>query len=265
MIVLSVLGAGALLIVGAAFLQGVIVSEVARGTLGERLRLGALWRRAARRLGALVLWVLAASAALLVALAVVAGLVTAAALAGGGFIVLAVLLGVLGFLALCVVGAWIGVKLSLVPSILVLERARLRTAIRRSWMLTTGYVPFWRTLGLLALIGVILSIANQVVSFALSFAVGPLTQLISPNGQDDTAFGITATLFGAAAVLLTIVVGAISSVVQSAAVAVVYIDLRMRREGLDLVLQRYVEEHQIDPGLPDPYLLAVRADGSMPA
>ncbi|MFT2689636.1 hypothetical protein [Clavibacter zhangzhiyongii] len=43
-------------IVASAFLQGVVASEVARGTLGERLRMRALWRVALPRLRPLVLW-----------------------------------------------------------------------------------------------------------------------------------------------------------------------------------------------------------------
>jgi hypothetical protein len=57
-IVLSALVPVALAVIASALLQGVIVVEVARATLGEKLRLGQLWRAAGRRLWPLVLWAL---------------------------------------------------------------------------------------------------------------------------------------------------------------------------------------------------------------
>ena len=42
---------------------------------------------------------------------------------------------------------------------------------------------------------------------------------------------------------------------QSSATALLYIDLRMRKEGLDLELVRFVEARQAgDTSVPDPYL-----------
>ncbi len=43
---------------------------------------------------------------------------------------------------------------------------------------------------------------------------------------------------------------------QSSATALIYIDLRMRKEGLDVELVRFVEARQAgDASVPDPYLL----------
>ena len=41
--------------------------------------------------------------------------------------------------------------------------------------------------------------------------------------------------------------------VQAALVAVIYIDLRMRKEGLDLELERYVELRDAGQPVGDPY------------
>jgi hypothetical protein len=43
-------------------------------------------------------------------------------------------------------------------------------------------------------------------------------------------------------------------VVQSATTGLIYIDLRMRKEGLDLDLARFVEETSAGANPPDPYL-----------
>lgn len=69
-------------IVASAFLQGVVASEVARGTLGERLRMRALWRLARPRIVPLVLWSLSLTAAWTLVFAVLAGIVALLVLAG---------------------------------------------------------------------------------------------------------------------------------------------------------------------------------------
>ena len=55
--------------------------------------------------------------------------------------------------------------------------------------------------------------------------------------------------------MVTLVISAITAVIQTAASALIYLDLRMRREGLDLELTRYVEAKQSGAaGLGSPYL-----------
>ena len=53
--------------------------------------------------------------------------------------------------------------------------------------------------------------------------------------------------------VLSLLIGAITAVVQAALVAVIYIDLRMRREGLDLELERHVEQRDAGRPVGDPY------------
>ena len=56
-------------------------------------------------------------------------------------------------------------------------------------------------------------------------------------------------------VVITVVIQSITSVVQSATTGLIYLDLRMRKEGLDLELLRYVEAKQSGaPGVDNPYL-----------
>lgn len=248
----------AISVVASAFLQGVMVVEVASGTLGDRLGFGALWRRAAKRIGPLIGWTLIVGAALLVAFALVfvivllGGLISPVGLAVG--IVVALLLG----LGLVVLGAWLGVKLALVPSIIVLEHAGIRTAAARSWRLTDGF--FWRTFGTLILVAVILNFAAQVVVQPVSL-IGTLVALIvDPTG---TGAAITITIITTVVTLiLSLLIGAITAVVQAALVAVIYIDLRMRKEGLDLELERHVELRDAGRPVDDPYRASDRATAS---
>ena len=99
----------------------------------------------------------------------------------------------------------------------------------------------------------IVSTAAQVVVQPVSIA-GTLARRrssIRPARARRLTITIVTTVV---TMVLSILIGAITSVVQAAVIAVVYIDLRMRTEGLDLELERHVEAR--DAGLPvtDPYL-----------
>ena len=244
----------ALILVGTAILQGIIALEVARGTLGEKHRLGGLWRTARGRIGALIGWSLLVAAAIIIAIAIVAiiiGLLVAfGGTAGAG---VGVLLGILVGLGGTVLFAWLGTKLSLVPSVLMLERLPLRDAVIRSWSLTNNY--FWKTFGILILVAFILNTVSSIVSTPLSLVASYGGFLINPNGSIESmaAFSLITT---GLLLVITILFGAVTAVVQSAVPALLYIDLRMRKEGLDLELTRFVEARQAgDASVADPYLV----------
>ncbi|WP_164863497.1 glycerophosphoryl diester phosphodiesterase membrane domain-containing protein [Agromyces sp. LHK192] len=234
-----------------AFLQGVMVIEVATGTLGEKLRFGELWRRAAKRFGPLAGWTALLTGAYVVLFAAAAAIVIAAAALGGPVgAVSAVAILLVVALGVAVLWAWLGTKLALVPSVIVLERLGIRAAVRRSWQLTDG--GFWRIFGTILLVSVILNFAGQAITQPLALVGGILAGLLDPTG---TSGAMTTTLIVVYAItgLLTIVVGAITMVVQAGLVAVIAIDQRMRKEGLDLDLQRYVELRDAGHEVPDPY------------
>ena len=247
-IVLSALVPVALAVVASALLQGVIVIEVARATLGEKLRLGALWRAVLPRLRPLVLWTLLLSSGLIAAIALVAGIVVFFVSLGEAGVGLAVVTGILGTVALLALGIWVFTKTSLVPSVIVLERLGIRAAIARSWSLTRGY--FWRTFGVQFLVATIVNIVSQIVTMPLSMLLGAAVSLIDPNAAFDAY--LPSVILYVLTILFGLVLGAVAAVVQSAATALIYIDLRMRKEGLDLELARFVESA---PGAgADPYL-----------
>jgi len=253
LVVLAGLISVVLSLVASAILQGVVSLEVARGTVGEKLRLGGLWRAARGRIGALIGWTLLITAAVVVVillLVLVIGVI--AAVGGVAGAIIAVLLGIAAFFGAIVLGAWLATRLSLVPSALMIERLPLRAAIARSWRLTIGF--FWKTLGIQLLVAVIISFVTNIVSTPLQLVIGLGSSLINPNGEQTAALaGIVIAYI--LTVVLTVVVGAIGSVMQSATAALIYIDLRMRKEGLDLELQHFVEARQAgDTSVRDPYL-----------
>lgn len=257
-VLISALVPVALSLVGSAFLEGIIVSDVARGTLGERLTLSSLWRIAGRRLWPLVGWALIVAGVLLGVIAVLGGIVAALVVGGGtARIAIGVTVGVLGLIAVVVLGVWVYTKTSLVPCLIVLERRSIRASVRRSWGLTNGF--FWRTFGVQFLVAVIVNVVSQVVTTPVSLVYGYLVALIDPNGSgriDGNAIAGAIISYGVL-LLVSLVIGAVTTVVQASAIALIYIDLRMRKEGLDLHLVRFVESRQAgNTDLPDPYLVA---------
>ena len=173
---------------------------------------------------------------------------------GGGFIAAGVFLAILSGIALIVVGVWVSIKLSIVPSIIVLERATMAQAIRRSWRLTDGY--FWRTFGVQYLIAFIVGTVSQVVLTPISFLYIMAVSAIDPTGTSAESW-IGPVVLYIVMIVLSLLVGSITSVVSSAAIALIYIDLRMRKEGLDLELIRFVEARQTgDHTVEDPYLVS---------
>ncbi len=253
-VLLSALVPVALAIVGSAILQGIISLEVARATLGEKLRLPGLWRAAKGRIGALIGWSAIISGVVVLAIVIVAVVIALlVALGGVAGIVIGVLLGFL-FAAVAVAAAvWLGTKLALVPSVLMLERLPLRQAIRRSWSLTTGV--FWKTFGIIALVYVIIQIATSIISAPLQIFVSFGSTLLNPNNAEAGSIVAFAVIY-ILTIVFGIVFGAIGSIVQSSTPALIYIDIRMRKEGLDLELTRFVEARQAgDASVQDPYLL----------
>ncbi len=261
-IVLSVLVSLAVSLVGSAFLQGLVVLEAARATLGEKLTLGQVWRATLPRLWALTRWILLISGAITVPLVLVTGGVVALIVLGGTVgLVVGIVVAVAAFLLLVVAGAWLGTKLSIVPSVIVLENSSVRVAIVRSWRLTDGF--FWRTLGAEFLVATILGFATQIVSAPISFLLPMVGFIVDPNST-GAGIGVLIALY-VLSIAVSVVLGAVTSVVQSALVALIYIDLRMRKEGLDLDLARFVEDRQAGRAtVSDPYSVQ-RFSGPSPA
>ena len=254
--ILSAIVNYALTLVGAAVLQGIISLEVARATVGEKLSFGRLWTLSRGRVGTLILWSLLSGGAVLLAVGMVTAAIVGFVVATGtDGIVAAVLLSLLALAGLVVLAAWIGTRLSLVPSALLLERLPLVAALRRSWTLTTGF--FWRALGIQLLVTVIVATAAQIVVFPVTLIVTIGTTLANPNADPnalDGAFYLSLVI----TTLVSALVGSVTAIITSATSSLIYIDLRMRKEGLDLTLTRFVEARQTgDLSVADPYLAPV--------
>ncbi len=241
-------------LLAAAILQGIIVVEVARGTLGEKLPLRGLWGFARGRIWALVGWAAIVGGVMLVAIGIIVGLIILLVSTLGTLgIVLSVVLGILSLLGFLALAVWLGTKLSLVPSALVLEQLSLRNAISRSWSLTND--NFWRVFGIQALVSVILGIASNIVITPFSIIVPLLLALLDPNGTGSASAMVWVVVAYVVQLIVTVVVATIMSIVTTATSSLLYLDLRMRKEGLDVHLTRFVEARQSGAeGAENPYL-----------
>jgi hypothetical protein len=239
------LAAGALGVI----VQGIVVTEVAHAAVAEKLTLGALWRQVKpivwRLLGyaflviVVVVAAIAAAATAMIALAAVAGPV-------------AILPVLLLFLAAIPLTWWLMIKLLLVPAAIILEHATIGRAIARSWTLTRG--RFWPALGVIFLISMVFGFVAQAVSIPFSLLGSGLGSIIAPTGDPEPTAIIGVIAAGLLTQVATLLIQSVAVVVQSTATAIIYIDCRMRREGLDLDLLAYVERRDAGAtALADPY------------
>lgn len=137
------------------------------------------------------------------------------------------------FLLCLIPGIWVGVGLCLASAALVLERCGVGTALSRSWQLVKG--AWWRTFGALALMILIYFVISAAVSipFAVPEFVSPSIDPVSLS-VDETRFIINTTI----STIGSVIVSTITLPFVAAVIALIYIDRRMRVEGLDITLSR---------------------------
>jgi membrane-anchored glycerophosphoryl diester phosphodiesterase (GDPDase) len=142
------------------------------------------------------------------------------------------LIGVLGGIGTIGYVALVVIRLSLTLPALVLERVNPVAAIRRSWQLTRG--SFWRLLGILLLTGVVVFLAELVLSIPFDVIEAAVA------GSDTTS--VSALAVTAAG---TIIAATIALPLSAGVSVLLYADLRMRREGLDLALREAAQDQTL--------------------
>jgi hypothetical protein len=231
-------------------IDGYTAVAVTRGALGERLNARGVTARTRGREHALVGW--ASIVIGVVALVPIGMAVRDAAIpaADSASIIANLIIGGIALPVLGVLAAWLGTKLAFVPATLLVERRRLGAAIRRSWALTRGAEVFWRVFGIRLLVWISLVVASGVVVGAVNLllSLGGSLIFVNGGGQDtlELATTIGVSLVGAG-------MAALGAVITGSTTALLYLDTRMRREGLDLELARYVET-PADLRTGDPFL-----------
>ncbi|MBM7786204.1 hypothetical protein [Tenggerimyces flavus] len=220
-------------------LTGMVTATVGRGVLGQPMTVGEAWRSARPHILRLFGLGLLLSAIAIVGVAVITILVALAAYFELTW--LAVLLGIVLGIGGIVLFVMFTTRMVCASAILVLEtnpvdpnypqgeqrKVGIVAAMKRSYGLVKG--RSWRTFGLIFVAGLIAGVVSQILQIAF-LLLGTMIGL---------AFGQTAT--GTAFTLAVSSVGAIgSAVIQLAFVAavnaIIYVEARMRTEGLDIEL-----------------------------
>ncbi|MBD2253725.1 glycerophosphoryl diester phosphodiesterase membrane domain-containing protein [Nostoc parmelioides] len=171
-----------------------------------------------------------------VILSILLGVVSAAFVGGVGqqgnpatylvFILAAFVIGIVAIVAIL----WLVTRFYLVDLPLAVEEGiEATSAIRRSWELTQGHV--WRIL-LISFVGLLITIPIQiVVQIVITIVQAAFLPLIN---EGNTAFAL---LYAVIVLVLSFGSGALLIPFWQSIKAVIYYDLRSRREGLGLQLR----------------------------
>ncbi|MCK6212066.1 glycerophosphoryl diester phosphodiesterase membrane domain-containing protein [Georgenia sp. EYE_87] len=214
-------------------LTAILIISVSQSVIGRVATAGEVWANAKGQVWRLVGLTLLLGVGWVV---VVVGLAVVATLLGGGAVaafgdsapVLVALVIFVLVVAALVGMAFFAVRLTLAAPALMLERTGVVESLRRSWSLTRGH--FWRIFGSLALALIIIS----VISYALMI---PVTVGMAFIGDEMTAIVVTLVV----STVLQVLLSALTTPFLAAVLALVYIDVRMRKEGLDVELARAAE------------------------
>ncbi|MDI2131444.1 hypothetical protein [Yinghuangia seranimata] len=227
-VIWPVLGSSAVMLIivalGQLFITGILTLVVSRAVIGKNMTLGQAWAGTRpllwRLLGVSLMTFLIPLGLLLACLLPGAALAAAAGGAGGGALIT---LGVIGGAGLAI---YAYICLSLSSPALILEKGTVGKSLRRSRKLVTN--SWWRVMGITLLIGVLTFLIGGIVQMPFVFATGfSLTQTVPDSFLEMVVMGVGQVLsYG-----LTFPFGA-------AALVLLYIDQRMRREALDLELAR---------------------------
>jgi hypothetical protein len=219
-------------------LTGMLTAVVGHSVLGRQVSIGEAWQIARPRL-----WALMGSTFL-------AGLLVSAIWLGGGGIAVVIgialiaahlaplggLLIAVGVITATVFAVLCYVRWVVAAPAVILEGRGPRASLGRSWRLTKH--SWWRVFGILLLVELVVLVASAVLSVPFD-----LLRAVADAGSSSGGLALFSTT--AKTSLAGVLIGAVGSIlaasvtrpVLAGAVALLYVDLRMRREGLDIALQ----------------------------
>ena len=190
-----------------AILTGIVAGLIGKEILGESVDDRETLRLTARRYKALI---------------------AAGVLAGGlpylpfTFLVI----GVVGWVPALVLGVYLWGQLALALPAMVLERLGPVAAIKRSWSLVKG--GFWRVWGMRALAYLACSVAAALLTLGFTYRAA------WERGHHE-AVTVAATI---PAIIGEVLAWMVAQPVLAGAVVLIYVDRRIRAEGLDIQLAR---------------------------
>ncbi|HZK05405.1 MAG TPA: hypothetical protein VFC82_06080 [Actinomycetaceae bacterium] len=211
-------------------LNGLLITSVAQSILGRKVSIGAVWQESKgqiwRLIGLTIVIGLVQFMFAVVITVVVVLLLTGVGLAGEDIGGLAVIFALLLILAAAVGFLYIYVRLTMASPALMMEKIGIAQAISRSWRLTHGFVL--RNLGVMLLASIIASVISGVAGVPIGFVSSLFLAL--PESMMWLSLVVPLFLGSLVTALITPFLAAITSLL--------YVDLRMRKEGLDVELIR---------------------------
>lgn len=222
----------AITFVAVTILTGMLIVVVNQSVLGRPASLGETWAAAKSRLLGLIGLSLLTGLIILAVLAVCAAPAGIAGVAGAP-IAVTVVLGIIGGLALLVLGAYLYVALALASPVYMLEGTGVIAALGRSRRLVGP--QWWRIFGILLLAVLISTFIGLIISAPFSLA-GGFSGLMA--GQDPATLGEPSLLSLILTAIGTIIASTITAPFTAGVTGLLYFDQRMRREALDLELAR---------------------------
>ena len=202
-------------------LTGLLVVSVSRSVLGHTISVREVLR--SRRVWWVVGFSLLAGLGIVVGAGVLVGLV--ALLAVTHHVGAAIAVGLLSFVGFIVFAVWFNTRTLLVTPALMLEGKGFWATVARAWRLTRG--SFWRLFGIWLLVSVLMGVLQNIIG-----APFLVISTIASSGTAETPLSVLITSIGQVIALTA------TTTYTAAVVALLYIDVRMRREGLDIELGR---------------------------
>lgn len=211
--------------------SSIVVPAIARAMLGERITIKEALATVRPRIGALVVIYLMILGLLVVTTAAITALmVYLVSLDDSG--VLSSLASVVGQILFLPLAGVLGVYLPVIRGAVILEGAGPMKSIRRAIALVPG--RFWWTILILVVVRAVLGVVEQVV-FGVMF-IGGLIVILTPDSPAVLLIVIALII----AVLL-VVICVLEYSLAGSVNALVYIDMRMRKEGLAFDMARAAE------------------------
>ncbi len=223
---LGLLQAGATVLI-----SGMLVLSVTGAVVGTKKDLAQTWQELAPRfwplVGTTILYGLITGGIALAGTALVAALLL---LFAGAGVLFGALLGVLLGVGVAVVALWVSVRLFMAPMITVVEGVSPTRALTRSWQVTSD--AFWRCFGRLLLLGLVVGAATAILSGAISALIFVVFGFAPP---------------WVSALIGTLAFAALSGLTQPVSAsftALMYVDERIRKEGLASSLEAALAANQ---------------------
>lgn len=149
-----------------------------------------------------------------------------------GLILIVAIAQEVGVVLLVVGGAWLWGIWAVAAPVLSVERVGPRVALSRSFDLVR--TQFWRVWGIRSLRWLLTTVLGLFISLPFTLLAAAVTDsdLFATGGAQIGNASLYVTLTALGSVTALTIIGPISAAVD----ALLYLDLRMRREGMDLVI-----------------------------